>query len=318
MVLPNAHQTLQDLRLDFSEGNVTTDIDLSYLQGLKHLAITGAATWVGLSPSLDRLETLNLNRIQNLIHFNFATLTAWPRLTSLAINECPDLTDITLSAEEDSESVRSHSALTRIDLSSNPKLSKVCPWALRSAPNLRALELSNNPSLWIYPSVLQPLPSLQNVTLSGSRCDCHVVPAPEQAWLETTMSGPCLTDEGETNPSLLQFLLTSCNTSDEVRLPSEPETVQSVQVNSRVVIDCLPNSTFLPEFVAWVTPIHEIRMTSRQTRPGSCQARNDMFEASCVPEDEQLILSRIVYFSGGQQHIRVLENRYYFNKTTCS
>ena len=202
-------------------------------------------------------------------------------------------------------------ALTHIKLSSNPKLTKVCPWALRSAPNLRTLDFSNDPSLRVYPSALQPLADLQNVTLTGVRCDCYVVPAPEKPWLEIVLGKPCGTDEGVTSPTLLQYLMTQCNSSssDEVWSASEPETVQTVHVNSPVVLDCQLNSTVLPEFVAWVTPIHEIRMTSRQTRPGSCEARNDLFEASCVPEDKQLILSRVVYFSGGRHHIRVLENR---------
>ena len=112
-----------------------------------------------------------------------------------------------------------------------------------------------------------------------------------------------------------RYLNESCHEGgEEFALPVVEDSMSSqvATVNSPVALDCLSNETgVLPEFVAWVTPIHEIRVSSlRENQAGSCEPRHQFFEYPCVPEDEQLILSRVVYFSGGHDHIRVEGNRW--------
>ena len=113
---------------------------------------------------------------------------------------------------------------------------------------------------------------------------------------------------------IFRYLNESCHEEDDGFALSVVEDVMSSQVatvNSPVALDCLSNETgVLPEFVAWVTPIHEVRVSNlRENQAGSCEPRHQLFEDPCVPEDEQLILSRVVYFSGGHDHIRVEGNR---------
>ena len=113
---------------------------------------------------------------------------------------------------------------------------------------------------------------------------------------------------------ILRYLNESCHEEDDGFALSVVEDVMSSQVatvNSPVALDCLSNETgVLPEYVAWVTPIHEVRVSNlRENQAGSCEPRHQLFEDPCVPVDEQLILSRVVYFSGGHDHIRVEGNR---------
>ena len=123
----------------------------------------------------------------------------------MTLTRCPELRDVIYhdisddSGEDSgSDSDVPYPDLLHLDLSDNPSLARVCPWALRSAPNLVTLDLSGNPGLVLYPSVLQPLAHLGKVDLDKSsfNCDCHISIPQMPAWLDELMDRECLLDPG--------------------------------------------------------------------------------------------------------------------------
>jgi len=332
MAFKNAYHILRSLNVTFyptddPEDNIFDDI--SYLHNLQHLRLSDITTPfdvaepTNLLPGLEKLEKLELARVGNLTKLNLAALANWPRLSQLTLTRCPELRDVIYhdisddSGEDSGDSDVPYPDLLHLDLSDNPGLARVCPWALRSAPNLVTLDLSGNPGLVLYPSVLQPLAHLGRVDLDKSsfNCDCHISIPQMPAWLDELMDRECLLDPGSGSKysSLARYLNESCHEEDDGFALSVVEDVMSSQVatvNSPVALDCLSNETgVLPEYVAWVTPIHEVRVSNlRENQAGSCEPRHQLFEDPCVPVDEQLILSRVVYFSGGHDHIRVEGN----------
>jgi len=344
--------------------------DVAYLRNLQSLSLTNVQLDEESNLALHlagmrRLEHLDLSA-NNFRTFNFVHLFLWPALETFSLYGSAGLASVTFQATDDlaipfNDTFQS---LRDIDLSFNPNLVSVCPWAVKSSSSavLARLDLSHNPSLAVYPSSFQSSNNRQltvNLANSSFFCDCHISLEASSSnnvsadnWLKDILDMPCLSPSlaakaaGQSRlkiSSLKDFLRSGACDSPAAEQVSQPLPLISdnedemateklaASVNTKVVLDCAgsnpPPTSSAPEYVAWITPIHGIRVRADTPSPtdtllarapaanatddmvgGWCEARNDVFEARCVPQDKQLILSRVVYFSGGEDHVRVLAN----------
>ena len=296
------YDTIQILEISHST-NIKID-DFSYLNNLRHLKLNNTNLPSSFNSALPNLEAIELESIDEET-FNAAHLFSWPNLKSFSLTHSPTLVSVVLRSTGDLTIPINDTfgALERVRIASNPNLVSVCPWAVKSAPQLINLDLSNNPKLAVYPSSFQST-SLAKISFENSSflCDCHI-----SSSLASVMSKQACLSDNATTLTLNEYL-DSCQDDQE---QAQPATKITAFVNTPVVLDCggfNTSSMADPEYMTWVTPIQEIRVKIKTPGKDTCDARDDILEAACVPEDRYLILSRVVYFSGGQYHMRVLQN----------
>lgn len=110
---------------------------------------------------------LNKNPIERIQRGDFLDMM---HLKELGINSMPELVSI------DSFALNNLPELTKIEATSNPKLSYIHPRAFNKLPRLETLMLNSNALSALHSSTVESLPNLREVSLHSNpiRCDCVV------------------------------------------------------------------------------------------------------------------------------------------------
>ena len=317
-----AYNSLRNLVL--RSVNASTNIlkDISHLENLRDLTLVD----VGLKDDSDfssinglvNLESLNLsdNDFQYLdVDFIFQWSTS---LKALNISDCSHLKAVKMSYDAFTFDGRVLSRLEKLTLSNHPKIDFLCKWFLLSSPSVKTVDLSENPELKVHLSSLLPR-NVSTVSLNGTSflCDCYISRFSRIAIGGISLKWPCFKVKNgslERIESFEKYMEDPGNCDDlPVDHPIMRHNVTVAYPNGPVILNC-GNVTHM-DFVSWITPVNEIRIDSRDpisainsSRPSGCLARHDLFESACVPKEEYLVLSRIVYTSGGSQHAQILSN----------
>ncbi|XP_069489218.1 leucine-rich repeat neuronal protein 2 [Ambystoma mexicanum] len=123
-------------------------------------------------PGLKFLD-LNKNPLQRIRESDFVNML---HLKELGLNNMDELVSL------DRFALTNLPELTKLEVTSNPKLSFIHPGAFHHLPQLETLMLNNNALSALHKQTVESLPSLQEISLHGNpiRCDCII------RWINTT------------------------------------------------------------------------------------------------------------------------------------
>ena len=175
--------------------DVVRDLTVTNATLLRHCDVVGfrflrrltlrrnAIEAIEFSNVLTNLETLDLseNPLTRFVASDVIGVT--PNLKTLILSNCSDLEQILLAnsnfpTDKPPELLVSLESLV---LDDNPRLVFICPWFLRSAPNLLRVSINRCPKLDIDPGVFVDsrfFPALKDIELSETSltCDCSLLP----------------------------------------------------------------------------------------------------------------------------------------------